>query len=117
VLIWRLVQHVLIWLAASAVIVVGMTWASMWGLNGHRVDRWPAGVLIATLATIFAAALVQRAPMALVALVGLAALAGATGCFFVVSGQPFGAVLLIVSAIYLVTLGPSAYRWLRRAGS
>jgi hypothetical protein len=112
--ILRLAQHALIWLAASAVIVAGMTWASALGFNGHHPQRWPAGLLVATVTLIFAAALVQRAATAIVALTLLAAAAALVGVSLLIDGAvTAGSGYIVLGVVYLVALGPSSLRWLR----
>jgi hypothetical protein len=114
VLIWRLAQHALIWIAASAIIVFGMTAAYAFGFNGHRPERWPIGLALATVASIFAGALVQRAPQAVVLLVFCAGVLGVLGAWLLLTGTPgVGAAYAATGTLYLAALAPSSWRWLR----
>lgn len=109
----KVLQHVLIWLAASSSIVVSMSWAHAFGFVASRRDRWPVAVLVAGGALVFSAALVQRAPSAIVALVAVAVALGILGAWLLATGTPVaGAVLVVVAAIYAAALGPACLDWL-----
>jgi hypothetical protein len=109
----KLLQHTLIWIAASFGIVVSMSWAHAYGFVSQRRDRWPMAVLVATAALVFSAALVQRAPSAILALVGLAIVVALVGVGLLVTGAVVsGAALVVIAGLYVATLGPSCLRWL-----
>lgn len=110
----KLLQHLLIWLAASIVIVLGASWGYAVGFTSHRTGPQVVAWSIASVTVIFAAALVQRAPAAIVALVALCGPALLFGAWLAVQGDPAtGAVYMLTAAIYLACLGPSCRRWLR----
>ena len=110
----RFVQHVLIWLAATLSIVLGAVGGQNVGYLSHRTDRRVLAWVILTTALIFAGGLVQRFPAAVAMLVGFSALMVAFGGWLAAAGAPAaGLVYAIIGTVYVVTLGPSAYRWLR----
>ncbi len=109
----KLLQHVLIWLAASASIVAGVSWAYTFGFAGYRAHLRPLGLLAATLALVFGAALVQRSPVAVVALVMFSALSFVFGIWLLAVGaRGAGLSYMLVGATYVVGLGPTCLRWL-----
>jgi hypothetical protein len=106
----KLLQHLLIWLAASAAIVLGASWGYAAGFTSHRAVSQVLAWTIASAAVIFAGALVQRAPLAITILVA----AFPFGVWLAAAGAPgTGAVYMIVSAIYIASLGRSCWQWLR----
>jgi hypothetical protein len=110
----KLLQHLLIWLAASAAIVLGASWGYAAGFTSHRAVSQVLAWTIASAAVIFAGALVQRAPLAITILVALCAAAFPFAVWLAAAGAPgTGAVYMIVSAIYIASLGRSCWQWLR----
>lgn len=109
----KLFEHLLIWLAASAVIVIGMGWAYALGIAGARTGPRLIGWTVAALTSIFAAALVQRAPVSIVALVVLSVAALPFGGWVAAQGEPVvGVIYIALGALYIATLGPQARRWM-----
>ena len=108
----KLLQHLLIWLAASAVIVFGASWGYAVGFTSHRLDRQLMAWTIATATVIFAGALVQRAPAAIVLLVALCVPLFGFGLWLTLAGAPApGVAYMLVSGAYIALLGPSCRRW------
>ena len=108
----KLLQHLLIWLAASAVIVLGATWGYAVGFTsphpGAQVTAWT----IATVTVVFAGALVQRAPAAIVVLVALCIPLFAFGAWLTTDGvAATGIAYMVVSVTYIACLGPSCRQW------
>jgi hypothetical protein len=116
VVLARLVQHLLIWFAATISIVLGAVGGQTVGYLSHRTDRRVVAWGILTAALIFAGGLVQRMPAAIALLVGFGALMVGLGGWLAAAGAPqAGLVYLIIGLVYVLTLGPSTYRWLRRS--
>ena len=110
---FKLLQHLLIWLAASIVIVLGASWGYAAGFTSHRTGPQVMAWTIASLTVIFAGALVQRAPAAIVVLVALCVPAFLFGAWLAVDGDPStGIVYMATAAIYIACLGPSCRQWL-----
>lgn len=110
----RIVQHILIWAAACWSIVLGMSWAYAYGFRTQRYDRWAGATLGATMVVVFAGALVQRAPSAVVALVALCACLAPLGIWLIAHGATTsGIACLAVSALYVTALAPASLRWIR----
>ena len=110
----RFVQHLLIWLAATISIVLGAVGGQNVGYLSHRTDRRVLAWVILSVALIFAGGLVQRWPAAVAMLVGFSAIMVAFGGWLATAGAPTsGLVYFVIGIVYLVTLGPSAFRWLR----
>jgi hypothetical protein len=110
----RFIQHLLIWLAATISIVLGAVGGQNVGYLSHRTDRRVLAWVILTIALIFAAGLVQRLPAAVAMLVAFGAAMVAFGGWLATAGAPgAGVVYLVIGIVYVVTLGPSTYRWLR----
>ena len=110
----KLIQHLLIWLAASAVIVVGASWGYAVGFTSNRTGPQVMAWTIASITTIFAAALVQRAPAAIALLVALCLPLFVFGTWLTTDGAAAtGIAYMLVSAIYIVCLGPSCRQWIR----
>ncbi|MGQ0734997.1 MAG: hypothetical protein ACT4QD_15245 [Acidobacteriota bacterium] len=115
----KLIEHLLLWLAASAIIVLGVSWAYTFGFTSYRPHLQLIGLVAATLATTLAAALVQRAPLAVLALVVLSGGSCGVGIWLMLGGAvSTGAGYLVLGLIYVAALGPSCARWLasRSAG-
>jgi hypothetical protein len=111
----RLLQHLLIWLAASAAIVLGTGWGYAAGFRSHRTGPQVLAWTIATVAAIFGAALVQRAPLAILVLVAICAALFPFGVWLAINGSLApGITYMIASAIYVLVLGPSCRAWLAR---
>ena len=109
----KLLQHLLIWLAASIAIVAGASWGYAIGFTSHRAGPQVLAWTIATAAVIFAGALVQRAPAAIVALVALSAAAFVFGIWLTFDGAlSNGLVYMVGSAAYVAVLGPSCRKWI-----
>jgi hypothetical protein len=109
----KLLQHLLIWLAASAVIVVGASWGYAVGFTSHRPGAQVMAWTIATITVIFAGALVQRAPAAIAILVALCVPLFAFGAWLTTDGAAtMGITYMLASALYVASLGPSCRRWL-----
>ena len=112
-MLFKLLQHLLIWLAASAVIVVGASCGYAVGFTSHRAGPQVLAWAIASATVIFAAALVQRAPAAIVVLVALCMPLFGFGAWLASDGAAAtGIAYMLVSAIYIVCLGPSCREWL-----
>jgi hypothetical protein len=113
--IWKLSQHILIWLAASAIIVVGLGAAYTYGINPYHTNLDPIGLLAAACIVIFAAALVQRSPIAITILVVCAGALGLLGIWLLADGARFiGLAYTVIGATYVAGLGPSCLRWITR---
>lgn len=109
----KLLQHLLIWLAASAVIVIGASWGYAVGFTSHRPGPQALAWTIASVTVIFAGALVQRAPAAIVVLVALCVPLFVFGAWLTVDGAlASGAAYMTASAVYIACLGPSCRVWL-----
>jgi hypothetical protein len=114
-MIRQLLEHVLIWLAASAVIVVGIGWAYAMGLMSHRTDLRVAALTATVGVLIFAAGLVQRSPLAVSLLVVLSALMCAFGLWLLADGaRVAGLAYVSIGSTYVIGLGPASLRWLGR---
>ena len=110
----KLLQHLLIWLAASAAIVVGASSGYAVGFTSHRIGPQMMAWTIASITVIFAAALVQRAPAAILVLVALCVPVFGFGAWLTTDGAAAaGMAYMLVSAIYIVCLGPSCRQWIR----
>jgi len=110
----KLLQHVLIWVAATGSILLGTVWGQAVGFVSHRNDRRALAWIVLSLSLIFAGALVQRAPAAIATLVVLCVALGGFGLWLLTDGTPvFGLVYVVIAAIYLGALGPSTYKWFR----
>jgi hypothetical protein len=114
----KLLQLLLIWLAAIMSIVAGTIGGHAIGFLSHRPGRRVLAWTVLSGALVFAAALVQRAPAAVSALVVLSALLGAFGLWLLIDDAPAaGLVYLAIGAVYLGGLGPACYRWLTDRGA
>jgi hypothetical protein len=112
----RLLQHVLIWLAATISIVLGAVSGQSVGFLSHRFERRALAWVVLTIALVFAGGLVQRMPLAVAVLVGFGALMVAFGGWLASAGAAgTGLVYAIIGIVYVLTLGPSTYRWLKRS--
>ena len=112
-MLFKLLQHLLIWLAASAVIVLGATWGYAVGFTSHRTGPQVMAWTIASVTVIFAAALVQRAPAAILVLVAMCVPVLGLGGWLAMNGAAAtGIAYMVVSAIYIACLGPSCRQWL-----
>ena len=113
----KLLQHLLIWLAASIVIVLGASWGYALGFTSHRAGPQLLAWTIATATVIFAGALVQRAPAAIVVLVGTCAAVCLFGIWLMIGGAfTTGVIYVIAGAAYIFFLGPSCLRWISKGG-
>ena len=111
----RLLQHLLIWVAATVSILLGTLWGQAVGFVSHRMERRVLAWTILSLALVFAGALVQRAPAAVAVLTILTALLGGFGLWLLADGaQMTGLVYFVIALVYLAMLGPACYRWLAR---
>jgi hypothetical protein len=109
----KLFEHLLIWLAASAIIVVGLSWAYVLGIAGQRTGPLVLGWTVATASSIFSAALVQRAPLSIVLLVALSAVAMPFGGWMMAQGEEMAGLAYVgLGLTYVATLGPQARRWI-----
>ena len=112
-LLAKVLQHVLIWLAATVSILVGTVWGQSLGFLSHRTERRAMAWLVLTLSSIFAGALVQRAPSAVAALMVISVAVGAFGIWLLTDGTAeVGVAYVAIATIYLAVLGPACYRWL-----
>ena len=110
----RFIQHLLIWLAATISIVLGAVGGQNVGYLSHHNDRRVVAWAILTASLIFAGCLVQRLPAAVALLVGFGAVMVALGGWLAAASAPgTGLVYVTIGLVYIVTLGPSTYRWLR----
>ena len=108
----KLLQHVLIWAAATVAILIGTVWGQAVGFLSHRTERRALAWIVLTIALIFAAALVQRAPLAVAVLVAFSAALGGLGLYLLSDGSStVGVLYVVIAAVYVVSLGPSLYRW------
>ena len=108
-----MLQHVLIWVAATVSILVGTVWGQSLGFLSHRTERRALAWLVLTLSSIFAGALVQRAPKAVAALMLISVALAGFGVWLLTDGAPgIGVAYVAIAAIYLAVLGPACYRWL-----
>jgi hypothetical protein len=106
-------QHVLIWVAATVSILIGTVWGQSLGFLSHRTERRALAWLVLTLFSIFAGALVQRAPTAVAALVLVSLGLAAFGLWLLTDGAAAaGGTYVAIAVIYLIVLGPACYRWL-----
>jgi hypothetical protein len=113
-MIAKLIEHTLIWLAASWSIIVGVNWAYTFGLRSHQATVRGLGFAMAAGACVFAAALVQRSPVAVVILVLLSAVGGGFGALLLFNGtRAVGLAYLAIGIIYVVALAPTSLRWLK----
>lgn len=111
-MLFKLIQHLLIWLAASAAIVIGASCGYVVGFTSHRPGAQVMAWTIATLTVIFAGALVQRTPAAIVVLVALCVPLFGFGAWLTTDGAAAtGIAYMLASAIYIVCLGPSCRQW------
>jgi hypothetical protein len=109
----KLLQHLLIWLAASIVIVLGASWGYAVGFTSHRAGAQVMAWTIASVTVIFAGALVQRAPAAIVVLVALCVPLFFFGGWLTLQGAPAtGVGYMMTAGIYIACLGPSCRQWL-----
>ena len=112
-LLASVLQHVLIWIAATVSILVGTVWGQSFGFLSHRTERRVIAWLVLTLASIFAGALVQRAPKAVAALMLISVAVVVFGLWLLTDGSAAaGGVYVAIATIYLAVLGPQCYRWL-----
>lgn len=112
-LLARVLQHVLIWVAATVSILVGTVWGQALGFLSHRTERRAMAWLVLTLFSIFAGALVQRAPKAVATLMLISVAVGGFGIWLLTDGTPSaGAAYVAIATVYLAVLGPECYRWL-----
>lgn len=110
----KLLQHLLIWLAASATIVLGMRWGYALGFTSHRPEMQALAWTAASGTLVFAAALVQRAPAAILALVVLCSVLFVAGSWLLAGGaRTAGLGYMAIGATYVIGLGPSCIRWIR----
>jgi hypothetical protein len=110
----KLLQHLLIWLAASAVIVIGASWGYAVGFTSPRIGPQALAWTVASIAVIFAAALVQRAPAAIAILVALCVPLFGFGAWLTTDGAAAtGIFYMVAGALYIACLGPSCRRWIR----
>ena len=111
-----LLAYGLIWL--SAAIVLGSGWGYAAGFMSHRAGPQVLAWTIATMTVMFAAALVQRAPLAILMLVIICAALFPFGAWVAINGSLApGLTYMIVSAIYVGALGPSCREWLVSRGA
>jgi hypothetical protein len=109
----RLLQLLLIWVAATLSIVAGTIGGQAIGFVSHLPGRRVLAWTVFSGALVFAGALVQRAPAAISTLVILCTLLGVLGVWFLIDGAPAaGSLYLTISIVYVVGLGPACYRWL-----
>src|SRR5512134_546600 len=100
--LFKLLQHLLIWLAASFAIVLGASWGYAIGFTSQRAGPQALAWMIASVTVVFAAALVQRAPLAIVILVAISAAVFPVGAWLALRGAPMpGVTYMLTSAIYL----------------
>ena len=110
----RLLQHLLIWLAATVSIVLGAISGQTVGFLSHRLERRVLAWVVLTVALIFAGGLVQRMPFAIAMLVGFGAMMVGFGAWLATAGaHGAGLAYAIIGIVYLLTLGPSTYRWIK----
>jgi hypothetical protein len=112
----RLLQHFLIWLAATLSIILGAVWGQTVGFLSHRTERRLLAWVVLTVALIFAGGLVQRMPLAVAMLVACGGVMCGFGVWLVTAGAPSaGLVYVLIGLVYLIGLGPSTYRWFKRS--
>ena len=108
-----MLQHVLIWVAATVSILIGTVWGQWLGFLSHRTERRAMAWLVLTLSSIFAGALVQRAPQAIAALMLICVAMALFGLWLLTDGTASaGMSYVAIAIVYLAVLGPACYRWL-----
>jgi hypothetical protein len=111
----RLLQHLLIWAAATVSIVAGAIGGRTVGFLSHRLERRILAWIVLTIALVFAGGLVQRMPFAVAMLVGLGVMLVGFGVWLASAGAlGAGLVYVTIGLVYLIGLGPSTYRWFKR---
>jgi hypothetical protein len=109
----KLLQHILIWVAATVSILVGTVWGQALGFVSHRTERRVLAWIVLSVSLVFAGALVQRAPAAVAALTVLSVALGGFGLWLLTDGTPgVGFGYVVIAAVYLGALGPACYRWI-----